>query len=92
MLNIILIAVAALVVFFVIIAAMQPTDFRTTRTARISAPPGVVFENVNDLHKWEAWSPWAKLDPNAKTAFEGPRPEKARSSPGSATARSAKGA
>ena len=27
---------------------------------------------MNDFHKWDAWSPWAKLDPNAKTAFEGP--------------------
>jgi uncharacterized protein YndB with AHSA1/START domain len=23
------------------------------------------------LHNWEAWSPWAKLDPNAKPAFSG---------------------
>jgi hypothetical protein len=27
---------------------------------------------VNELHKWDAWSPWAKLDPNAKNTFEGP--------------------
>jgi len=27
---------------------------------------------VNSLQKWEAWSPWAKLDPNAKVTFEGP--------------------
>ena len=31
-----------------------------------------MFDQVNDFHKWEAWSPWAKLDPNAKVAFEGP--------------------
>src|SRR5579862_9666189 len=72
MLKIILIVVAAVVVLFFIIAAMQPSDFKTTRTARISAPVGVVFANVNDLHKWEAWSPWAKMDPNAKTTFGGP--------------------
>jgi hypothetical protein len=27
---------------------------------------------VNEFHKWEAWSPWAKLDPAAKVTFEGP--------------------
>jgi hypothetical protein len=27
---------------------------------------------VNDFHKWEEWSPWAKLDPAAKATFEGP--------------------
>ena len=25
------------------------------------------------MHKWQEWSPWAKLDPNAKTTFEGPQ-------------------
>jgi hypothetical protein len=24
------------------------------------------------LRKWEAWSPWAKLDPTAKSTLEGP--------------------
>jgi uncharacterized protein YndB with AHSA1/START domain len=42
------------------------------RTATISAPPAAVFEQVNDFHKWEAWLPWAKLDPDAKVTFEGP--------------------
>lgn len=27
---------------------------------------------LNDFHKWDAWSPWAKLDPNCKVTFEGP--------------------
>ena len=31
-----------------------------------------VFALVNDFRKWEAWSPWAKLDPSMKTTFEGP--------------------
>lgn len=70
--KIILIAVAVVVVLFIIIVASRPSDFRIMRTARISAPVDVVFENVNDFHKWEAWSPWAKLDPNAKSTFSGP--------------------
>ena len=72
MLPTILIVIAAVVVSFVIFVSLRPSDFRITRTGRISAPPDVVFENVNDLHKWEAWSPWAKMDPNAKNAFDGP--------------------
>jgi hypothetical protein len=35
-----------------------------------------VFAQVNDFHNWEAWSPWAKLDPAAKATFEGPHPGK----------------
>jgi len=46
----ILIAVAAIIVVFVIIVAMRPADFRVTRTATISAPAAIVFAQVNDLH------------------------------------------
>ena len=42
------------------------------RSATISAPAPAVFAQVNDFHNWEAWSPWAKLDPAAKATFEGP--------------------
>ncbi|MBI2924099.1 MAG: SRPBCC family protein [Verrucomicrobia bacterium] len=68
----ILIALAAIIVVFVVIVALQPSDFRVTRSATMSAKPAAVFDQVNDLHKWEAWSPWAKLDPAAKNTFEGP--------------------
>jgi hypothetical protein len=37
---------------------MQPADFRVTRSASIDAPPEVVFAQVNDLRKWNDWSPW----------------------------------
>jgi hypothetical protein len=72
MLNIILIGLAVVIVVFLIIVAMQPDDFRITRSATLAAPAAVVFDHVNDLHKWNEWSPWAKLDPNAKQTYEGP--------------------
>jgi len=55
-----------------VIVAMQPATFEVSRQATIAAPPEVVFNQVNDFHKWDAWSPWAKLDPQAKNTFEGP--------------------
>ncbi len=72
MLKKILITLAVIIVVFAVIVALQPSDFRVARTATISAPPPAVFAQVNDFHKWEAWSPWAKLDPAAKNSFEGP--------------------
>lgn len=72
MFETILIAIAVIVVVFVMIVAMQPTEFRITRSATLSAPAPVVFAQVNDLHKWEAWSPWAKLDPAARNSYAGP--------------------
>jgi uncharacterized protein YndB with AHSA1/START domain len=72
MLKFILIGLPSVIVLFLIVAALQPADFRVTRSASIAAPPAVVFECVNDLHKWNTWSPWARMDPNAKTTYEGP--------------------
>ena len=71
MLAKILIALAVIVVALVVIVALQPSTFRIARSAMIAAPPERVFAQVNDLHKWEAWSPWLKADPAAKTAYEG---------------------
>src|SRR3954463_9387504 len=68
----ILIAIAAVILILVVIVALRPSDFRITRTATISALPAIVFEQVNDLHKWDAWSPWTKMDPSAKITFTGP--------------------
>jgi uncharacterized protein YndB with AHSA1/START domain len=72
MLKKILIALAAIIAIFLIVVALQPSEFHVERTATVAAPPATVFDQVNDFHKWDSWSPWAKLDPNAKITFEGP--------------------
>lgn len=64
-------AFALVVVVFVIIVALQPAAFRVERSAAIAAPPSAVFAQVNDFHRWEAWSPWAKIDPAMKQTYEG---------------------
>jgi uncharacterized protein YndB with AHSA1/START domain len=71
MLLYILIGLAVVVVVFVIIIATRPDDFRVTRSATIAAPPAAMFDQVNDFHKWDNWSPWAKLDPTCKNTFDG---------------------
>jgi hypothetical protein len=72
MLRKILLGLAAIIAVFVVVVALQPSEFRITRSAVIASPAPDVFAQVNDFHKWEAWSPWAKLDPAAKAVFEGP--------------------
>jgi len=52
--------------------ALQPNEYRVERTATMNAAPATVFDQVNDFHKWDAWSPWAKLDPNCKFTYDGP--------------------
>ena len=70
MLPILLALVFIAILIFVLIAG-QPNDFIVTRAANFSAPPDKIFPYVNNLHLWEAWSPWDKLDPNAKSTFSG---------------------
>ena len=71
MLKKILITVIVLVLVFAIVVATRPADFRIVRSTTIAAPAAVVFAHVNDLRKWDAWSPWAKLDPAMKQTHEG---------------------
>ena len=68
-----LIGIVLLAATFVVVVALQPDDYRLTRQTVIAAPAAAIFAQVNDLQKWENWSPWAKLDPNAKVTFSGPR-------------------
>jgi hypothetical protein len=71
MLKKILIGLVIIGVVFAVIVALQPSEYRVVRTATISAPAPVVFQQVNDFHNWNAWSPWAKLDPAMKQTYEG---------------------
>lgn len=62
---------AAAVVIFVIVVSMQPSDFRIERSATIDAPVDAVFAQVNNLQRWETWSPWADIDPDYETTYSG---------------------
>lgn len=64
--------VVVAVAVFSIVVAMQPADFRIERSETMAASPADVFAQVNDLHNFQEWSPWAKLDPKATHSFEGP--------------------
>jgi hypothetical protein len=69
--RIILVGLAAVVVVFLIVVALQPSSFKVARSTTIGAPPSVVFAHVNDFRKWEAWNPWDKVDPAMKKTYEG---------------------
>lgn len=71
MLQTLALALLAAIAAFAIYVATLPSTFTVAREALIAAPPEAVFAAVNDFRKWQAWSPWAKLDPNAKGTFSG---------------------
>ena len=68
----ILLALVLLIAVFLVVVWFQPDNFHIERSATMAAPPSAVFEQVNDFRLWEKWSPWAKLDPQAKYSYEGP--------------------
>lgn len=65
---IIVLAVAALLG----IAATRPDQFRIERSATIQASPERIFPFINDLHRWQAWSPYERKDPAMERSYEGP--------------------
>lgn len=73
------VAIVILIAGVVIAASTRPDTFKVTRSAVIPAAPEKVFGMVNDFHQWEAWSPWAKLDPNSKATYAGPEAGKGAS-------------
>jgi len=68
----ILFGVAVVVAALSAYVATRPSDFSVTRSANFAAPAPLVFAQVNELKKWEAWSPWQKKDPQAKNSYAGP--------------------
>ena len=49
----------------------KPDSFAIERSIQIQAPPEAIFPMINDLHLWEKWSPWDKMDPAMKRSYTG---------------------
>ena len=71
MLKKIAIALLLVVVVFIAVVASRPSRFHVERSARLAAPPEVVFPFINDFHRWPSWSPWEKLDPAMQRKYSG---------------------
>lgn len=67
-LSIIVIIVSAAGIFI----NFQPEIMNVSTSKFIAAPPMKVFPYINDLRKFNEWSPWAKMDPNSTIVFAGP--------------------
>lgn len=64
--------IAALVVIFFGGGYLLPGEVNMQRETVIYAPPEKVFALVGGYKRFNEWSPWAELDPNAVYTFEGP--------------------
>lgn len=61
-----------LVLALIGIGYVLPDSAHVERTIRIGAPPQQVFPYVNNFHKFNEWSPWARKDPDMQYTFAGP--------------------
>ncbi len=71
MLRTVLIGLAVVIALFLIVVATRPPTFHVERSIAMAVPPDRVFPHVNDLHAWNAWSPWERIDPNLQRTFSG---------------------
>lgn len=67
-----IVGVLALAIVVVLgVAATKPSTFRIERSAQVSAPASAVYANLEDFHRWKAWSPWEGLDPKLNREYTG---------------------
>jgi len=67
----ILIALVMLIVIVAAIGFLLPSKVTVSRSTVIDRPVAQVFPFINDLNKFNEWSPWAKIDPDARMTIEG---------------------
>lgn len=60
------IVLAVLVVIYLVLAVVGPSNYKVVRTIKIGAPVEVIYENTSIYANWAPWSPWVKMDPEAK--------------------------
>ena len=62
----------AVVLIVLGVGLFLPKEFSVERTIEIEAPPERVFDQVNSLRNWDAWSPWLARDPTITNRYSGP--------------------
>ncbi len=69
--GLVAVIVTLLLVFF-LGAYLLPGQIVVERSVEIDRPQTQVFAVVNDLSRFNDWSPWYPLDPDAEYRYEGP--------------------
>jgi effector-binding domain-containing protein len=64
--------IAAAFVALIAVGMFLPRTAHVERSISIKAPPAMVFTVLNGFRQFERWSPWADIDPNDVTTYEGP--------------------
>ena len=67
----IVITLVILVIAVTVIGFLSPRMMHVERSATIKAPAEIIHAQINDLHNWNKWSPWHKMDTAMKLEYFG---------------------
>lgn len=67
-----ILGLGALVVILAGVALALPSQVTVARSVVINAPESVVFSYLNNLKRFNSWSPWASRDPQLQATIAGP--------------------
>lgn len=68
----ILLVLLVLVLAAVVIGFLMPGSRKIERSVAMGVPATAIYGQINELKNWPNWSPWYKLDPNAKIVYSEP--------------------
>lgn len=71
MIKKILLAIVVLIAAVLVFAATRPDSFHIERSVIVQAPPQALYPQIADFRRWQAWSPYEKLDPAMRRSYEG---------------------
>jgi len=66
------IAVLIIIGIVIVFTFFMPAKGVMEKSIVIAAPDSVVFAQLNSFHDFVKWSPWSKMDVDAKYGYEGP--------------------
>lgn len=64
-LKIIGIVLLSIIVILLVVVLIQPSQGHIEKSVVINAPASAVYAEVSSFKNFNAWSPWAKMDPQA---------------------------
>ncbi len=68
----ILFALIALILLLVVGGFLLPSQAHVERSVNMTAPACTVQAQIDNFSRFNAWSPWADIDPDTEYSFEGP--------------------
>ncbi|MCI5056302.1 MAG: SRPBCC family protein [Flavobacteriales bacterium] len=62
-------AIGVVLLVVIVLLLIIPREMNVERSLYINSDPKTVFDQVNNLKNWEAWSPWLQMDPDMKLTY-----------------------